>query len=78
MDALLSLLFNCALECVIRKDRENQVGLQLNGTHQLLVYAADVNLLGGNINTTKKHKIPLTDASNVGGPEENAEETKCI
>jgi hypothetical protein len=31
------------------------VGLKLNGTHQLLAYAADVNLLGDNIDITKKN-----------------------
>jgi hypothetical protein len=44
-DTLSPLLFNCALEYVIRKVQENQVALKLNGIHQLLLYADDMNLL---------------------------------
>jgi hypothetical protein len=39
------------------------VELKLNETHALLVYADDVNLLGDNTDTIKKHIETLTDAS---------------
>jgi hypothetical protein len=54
-DALSPLLFSFA----IRKVQENQVGLKLNGTHYLLAYADDVNLLGDNIDTIEKNTKTL-------------------
>jgi hypothetical protein len=48
------VLFNSAFEYVIRKAQERQVELKLNGTHELLVYADDVNLVGSNRNSGRR------------------------
>jgi retron-type reverse transcriptase len=55
-DVLSPLLCNFALEYAIRKFQENQVGQKLNGTHQLLAYADDVNLLDGNIQSVQSSR----------------------
>jgi hypothetical protein len=62
----------------IRKIQENQMGLKLNGTHQLLVCAYYINLLGYNIDTIKKNTEAMTDASREPDLEVNAEKTKYI
>jgi hypothetical protein len=72
------LLFNFALDYAIRKIQGSQVGLKLNGIHQLLVYPADVNLLGGNIDTIKKNTSTLIDANKEVGLEVNTEKTKYM
>jgi hypothetical protein len=68
------LLFKSALEYAIRRVQVNQDGLKLNGTHQLLVYADDVNILGGSINTAES----LVFATMEIGLEVNADKPKYM
>ena len=48
--------------------------MKLNGTHQLLAYADDVNILGGSAHTVKEN----AEASKEIGLEVNAEKTKYM
>ncbi|KAJ4448736.1 hypothetical protein ANN_00127 [Periplaneta americana] len=77
-DALSPLLFNFALEYDIRKVQDNRQGLELNGLHQLLVYADDVNMLGGNPQTIMENTGILFQASKAIGLEINPEKTKYM
>jgi hypothetical protein len=51
------------------------VELKLNGTHQLLAYTDDVNLLRDNIDTIKKNTETLIDSSKEVGLEINVKQT---
>jgi hypothetical protein len=62
-DALSPLLFNFALEHAIRKVQYSQVGLKLNGTHELLAYADEVTLLGDN-KKQKTNSVALSPRAN--------------
>jgi len=77
-DALSPLLFNFALEYAIRRVQVNQDGLKLNGTHQLFVYADDVNILGGSIQIVKKNAEALVVASKEIGLKVNSDKTKYM
>ena len=76
--ALSPLLFNFALDYAIRRIQINQDGLKLNDTHQLLVYAGDVNILGGSVHTIKKNIETLLFARKEIGLEENDDKTKYM
>ena len=62
----------------IRKVQVNQDGFKLNGTHQLLAYANDVNILGGRIHTLKENAEALVAATRETGPEVSADKTKYM
>jgi hypothetical protein len=58
-DALSPLVLNFALEYAIGKVQENEVILELNGTHQQLICADDVNLLGDSVNAIRENTETL-------------------
>jgi vacuolar-type H+-ATPase subunit C/Vma6 len=72
------LLINKALKYAIRKVQENQIGLKLNGTHQLLAYADDMNLLEDGIDIKNRNTGTLVDASKVLGLDINVEKSKYM
>ena len=75
-DALSPLLFNFAVEYTNRRVQVSQDGLKLNGTHQLLVYADDVNIFPGSIHTIQENTEVLVVAGKEIGLEVNADNTK--
>jgi hypothetical protein len=77
-DYILPFVSNFALEFAIRNIQESEIGLELNGTHQLLVYADDVNLLGDSVNLKNENSETLLEASRDIGLEINAEKSKYM
>ena len=77
-DALSPLLFNFALDYAIMRVQVIQGDLKLNGTHHLLVYADDVNILGGSVHTIKENAEALVVASKEIRLEVNADKTKYM
>ena len=77
-DALSPLLFNFALQYAIRWVQENGIGLELNGKHQLLVYADEINMLEENLQTIRENAEIFIKASKDRGLEVNSEKTKYM
>ena len=74
----MPLLLNFALEYAIWRVRVNQDGVKLNSTHQLLVYADGVNILGRSICTVRKNAEALAVANKENVLEVNADKTKYM
>ena len=72
------MLFNFALEYALRGVQINQDNFKLNGTHQLLVYAGGVNILGGSVHTIEIDAETLVFARKEIGLEVNGDETKYM
>jgi len=72
------MLFNFAVQYAIRRVHVNRDGLKLNGTHQLLAYADDVNILGGSTHTLKENAEALVAAIKETGLEVSADNTKYM
>ena len=77
-EALSPLLFNFSLEYAIRRVQVNQDDLKLNGTHQLLAYDDDVNILGGSVHTVKENAEALVAATKEIGLDVNTHKTKYM
>ncbi|KAJ4450881.1 hypothetical protein ANN_02314 [Periplaneta americana] len=65
-------------EYAIRKVQDNRQGLELNGLHQLLVYADDLNMLGENTQMVRENTEILLEASKAIGLEVNPEKKKYM
>ena len=63
--APLPLFFNCALGYAIRRVQIIQDGLKLNGLHQFLLYADDINMLEGSVHTVEENEQALIMARKI-------------
>jgi hypothetical protein len=75
-DALACLLFNIALEKVIRDEKINTRGSIFYKSVQILVYADDIDIVGRSQAAVKEVFISLEKAAKGMGLQVNQEETK--
>ena len=75
-DPFSPLLFKFAYEYVIRRVQVIQDDSKFNGTHQLPVYADDVNILDRSVHTIKKNVVASIIVIKETGLEVNADQTE--
>ena len=69
------MLAKFAVMHAMRRVQVNPEGLKVNGAHQVLVFADDVNILGRSIQTIKKNTEALVVTRKEIGLEANADKT---
>ena len=77
-EVLSPFIFDFSSEHAIMRVQVNEDGLKLNGTHQFLVYANDVNISGGSVRTMKKNTEALVVACKEISLEVYADKTKYV
>jgi hypothetical protein len=77
-DSLSPFLFNFVLEYAIERVQVNRDGSKLNGSHQLLAYADDVNILGASVHTVQENAETLVVVTKEIGLEVNADKTEYM
>jgi hypothetical protein len=77
-DALSPLLLNFAFDYAFGRIKKKQIGLKLNGTHHLLAYADDVNILGESIDIIQKNTEALLNTNKEVGVEVNPDKPKYV
>jgi hypothetical protein len=66
------------LQYAIKRVQINQDGLKVKGTHQILAYADDVNIMGGSVHTVMENAEALVIATKEIRLEINADKTKYM
>jgi len=66
------------LEYDIRRVQVNYNGLKLNGTHQLLLYADGINIMGESVHTIEGNTGTLVVAGKETGIDVNADNTRYV
>jgi hypothetical protein len=61
MECFFTIVFQLYFKIYHQQNQENENGLEPKRAHQLFVQADDVNLLGKEINTTKKENEAVLD-----------------
>jgi hypothetical protein len=78
MRCFIAIAFQVFFRICHLEFRVNQEGLKLNGSHQILVYADDVNIEGGSVHTLRKNAEDFVVASKENGLEVNSDKTKYM